>query len=312
LTELAAVLLAHADPAHLRRLVAALPDVPVFLHCDVKTNRPVFQRMVATLPPNVRLCERLPTNRDSWSLVDAELVGLRDAVRQTAARHIAVLTGADYPLVSVQQLVTDLAAWDGHSYLWNVPMPYSRWNNARHADGGLWRLQHRYLTRHGQLVYWRKVPLRWPIKRQLPAGITLRASSQWKIYAREHAEILLRIVDTRPDLVRFWSSTLLPEETFVASVLASPAVVGSLAIPPCRAQAWYVDWSPPDAHHPRWLTGSDFERLSQARRAAPISPEAAFAANGDEEKPHRKLFARKFSSEIDIRILDRIDHELRT
>src|SRR3954454_16273280 len=38
LTPLTIVILAHADPAHLKRLVSALPDTPVVLHCDARTS----------------------------------------------------------------------------------------------------------------------------------------------------------------------------------------------------------------------------------------------------------------------------------
>jgi Core-2/I-Branching enzyme len=311
-TELAAVVLAHTDPTHLKRLVASLEDVPIFLHCDAKTADDVVQQIVQGLPRRVTLCERLATSRASWSLVQAELNTLRHALRVSNARHIAVLSGTDYPLVSMEDLIDQLASWDGQSYFRNVPMPFPQWSTATYRDGGLWRVQHRFITRGkgGRVLFWRDIPLHWPGKRRIPPEVELRASSQWKIYACDHVKLLLRVVDTRPDLVRFWRSTLVPDESFAASMLGSEALLGSLAMPPCLAQAWYVTW-PDVGSHPRWLRSADFDRIAQARRAPPIQAAEAVGLQGQQIRPHRKLFARKFSTDIDTDVLDRIDAELR-
>jgi hypothetical protein len=311
MTEFAAIVLAHTDPPQLRRLVTALEDVPVFLHCDARTPRSTLQEMVTGLPRRVTLLPRLATRLSSWSLVAAELAGARAALTATGARHIAVMSGADYPLVSMQTLAEELTRWKGHSYLWNLPMPFSAWDTPRHPDGGFWRLQRRFLTRGDNVLFWREIPLRWPVPRALPEGIELRASSQWKIYARHHLERLLDVVDVRPDLVRFWRSTLVPDETFVASILASRTVMGDAAIAPCRAHAWFIRWPATDMH-PEWLRGADFDLLAEARWAAAIGPDEAFEPWAEPVRPARRLFARKFSSHVDPDVLDRIDAELRT
>lgn len=310
MTELAAVVLAHADPVHLHRLVAALEDVPVFLHCDARTSDRVHADMTSGLPGRVTLCPRRPTTLGSWSLVDAELVALRMALGRTAARHVAVLSGADYPLMSTPDLVAELARWQGESWIWNAPVPHPEWSTPRNPDGGQWRFQQRFLTRRDQIVYVRGVPLRWPGRRATPTGLTFRASTQWKVYSRHHAEALLQAVDEHPELVAFWRTTLVPEESFVASVLASEAFVGSDVLPLCAADAWYLSWPEGRAHHPRWLGTSDLPALARARRAQSVAP-AATRSSGGGVPEHRRLFARKFSSR-DHEVLERVDGELRT
>jgi Core-2/I-Branching enzyme len=310
-TELAAIVLAHADPVHLRRLVAALEDVPIVLHCDAKTPRPLFDQMVRGLPRRVTLSQRLPASLASWSLVQAELNALREILARTRADHIAVLSGSDYPLTSVDVLLQDLRGWKDRSYFRSVPLPFAQWDHHKHPDGGLWRLQSRFLTRGDQLVRFREMPLRWPIKRRLPPEVRLRASTQWKIYARAHAQLLLTVVDARPDLVRFWRTTFIPDETFAGSMLASPALVGyEAALPPCFAQPWYQEWGRP-AEHPKWLECSDFDALRAARWNPPADPAEVTDDQYVTTTPHRKLFARKFSTRVDTRVLDCIDKDLR-
>lgn len=307
MTELAAVILAHDDPVHLHRLVAALEDVPIILHCDARTAPRVFEEMTRGLPRRVTLCERIPTKLASWSLVDAELIALREALSRTRADHIAVLSGSDYPLVSMQTLIDELRLWRGRSYFRNVPVPFVGWSR-----GGMWRFEYRFLTRHNQILQVREIPLRWPIKRKVPPELTLRASSQWKIYARRHVELLLRLADTRPDLLRFWRTVYIPEESFAASVLASRALVGDDALEPCAAQAWFMRWGP-RVEHPVWLTSADFGELADARHAPSADPARVVGENraGSTITDSLKMFARKFSTGVDTGVLDRIDSELR-
>lgn len=312
MTKIAAVVLAHTDPPHLRRLVGALYDVPIFLHCDAKTPEPVFQSMTRGMPERVTVCPRIPTSLASWSLVEAELCALRAALAQTSAEHILVLSGADYPLTSMDQLTAELDRWQGRSWLWNVPMPFSSWNTPRHPDGGLWRVRHRFFTHRGQILYWRGIPLRWPVRRRVPPELTLRAASQWKIYARHHVERLLRIVDTRTDLIRFWRSTLVPDECFAASVLASPALLGADALPECPTDAWYVHWPGGMVDHPDWLGSKDFARLAALAGGAGSGVAAGGQDRAGRRQAHRTFFARKFASDRDVAVLDRIDAELRT
>ena len=304
MSELAVVILAHADPRHVRRLIGALPDVPVFLHCDAKASDAVRREMTDGLPDRVTVVPPHSASLASWSLVQPELAALRLALTNTSAQHIAVCSGADYPLMSVERLVRILDGESGKSLFSNMRIPFAPWSTARNKDGGLWRFNHRFLTRNDNVVYVRGVPLRWPVRRKIPDGLELRASSQWKIYARRHAELLLRIHDDRPDLIGFWRTTLVPEESFAASVLGSRALVGDDVLLPSEDNAWYIHWPNGNALHPSWLGPADFAELASASAGAPTS-------DGQPPPSRRALFARKFSTRVDTTVLDRIDSELR-
>lgn len=296
---LAAVVLAHADAPQVKRLVRALADVPIVLHCDARTPEPAFREMTAGLPARVRTARRIRTTVTSWSLVAAELETLRDAVRWTRAGHIAVLSGADYPLMSMDEIDLSLRTLNGRSWIHNVPFPIEDWGTPRYPDGGLWRLKYRFVTRNDQVRYVRGRPLHFPWPRTVPADLTLRGASQWKIYSRTDVLALLRLTDERPDLIRFWATTLVPDETFAASMLGSPRLMGMDALPACPSNPWYLDWQ--HTGHPHWLTTADFDRLKAARWAAPISLTEANS---------RCMFARKFRT-ADAEVLDRVDDELR-
>ena len=288
-TPLAAVVLAHGDPAQLHRLVAALEDVPVVLHVDAATPPAVHRRLVEGLPDRVVLADRLRTTRASWSLVDVELAALERVLALCDAEHVAVLSGADLPALPLATVLDDLRAWQGRSALLSLPMPYAPWSTPRMRDGGLWRLRHRFLTMRGQAVYLRDLPLFWPVPRAIPADLVPRASSEWKVYARQDVVRLLRVTRDRPDLVRFWRSTLVPDESFAASMLASPRLFGADAMPVNEIHPWVIRWAGDAAGHTRWLADDDLPDLRANAAAAPPTP------GHDPALPYRRWFARKFS-----------------
>ena len=301
----AAVVLAHADPRQVRRLIHALDEVPLVLQCDARTAPEMFESMTAQLPRRVYVNERVASAAASWSLVEAELAGLRAAVRMSQAEHIAVVSGADYPLVTSQRIAETLDAWQDRSWFWNQPMPYEAWSIPRHPDGGMWRVRFRYLTRHGHVRYVRGIPLRWPIPRSIPAGLELRAGSQWKIYCRRDVETILKVVDTSPELMRFWRTTLVPDESFAASVLASQAFSGSEPLQPMTTHPWLIRWDPVAPDHPLWLTANDLPALRDAAHAPALDPAAALAEPADGS--YQRLFARKFATARSADLLDALD-----
>jgi hypothetical protein len=305
---LAAVILAHDDPSMVRRLIAALAGVDIFLHCDRKASDSLVHEMTAGAGARVRLVPRRRTSWASWSLVEAELAGLAMALDRTAAEHLIVLSGSCYPLVSVAELEEELSHWRGLSRLRLVPLPHEAWNTPRNPDGGMWRFRRRFVSVRGQTLFVGSVPLR-TVRRTIPRELCLHASSQWKIYARKHAKLLLRVLSDRADLRRFWRSSLAPDEACAASILRSPALVGSIADELRDDLPWYIQWGDDLADHPVWLREHDFAALVAARRAPPRPPEANQSLIPPPDG-YRKLFARKFSSNARS-LLDRIDRELR-
>jgi hypothetical protein len=303
---LAAIILAHDDPAKVRRLLAALGGLEVLLHCDRRTPPHVFKEMVREAGPAVRVLPRLATTLASWSLVEAELRALRVWLETSRAEHVVVLSGGCYPLVPVSEICDELEAWSGRTRMLLNAFPYEPWGKRLNAGGGLWRVRRRFLTYRGQIVRVAGAPV--PIfNREIPRSLALRASSQWKIYARPHAAALLRVLDEHPELVRFWRTTFVPDESCAASILSSPELVGAVCDEICDDLPWYLDWSQTArGGHPRWLTAGDLPALTAAG-AAPRRPRERFVAD---RNGYRKLFARKIASS-ETALLDAIDERLR-
>ncbi len=279
--------MAHADPAHLRRLLAALDPWPVQLHVDVATPVDVHARMVEDLPPRVSLLPRIRTGWARWENVVAELAGYRAALADPSITHVLAMTGADYPLASTARAQAWFDQHPGLSFAENWAVPSPDWGG---RSGGLARLRYPHWA-------WRKHMIRVPVPRSVPPGLTLEAGSQMKVLTRAHAQAVLDFHDTRPEVVRFWQRTWCADESFVPTALAT-------AVPAWKEEhvhdvLWHIDWDHEVGapKSPRWLTVDDLPKIR--RRQA-----------GDGDRLPR-LFARKFSSDVDHAVLDVIDVELR-
>lgn len=280
----AAVVIAHDKPRQLRRLIDAIDPMPVFLHVDANTPAALYEQMTADLPERVRL---LPRQRCGWAtygVLAAELQGYRAALEHTDAAHIALLSGADYPLASTRHIEAALAARAGRSFVEFFRLPQRRWPPLAGYD--------RFYFRNWP---WRRRRLLLPIPRRVPAGLRPAGGSPSKILARGHAERLLAVLDARPEIERFFRRAWAPDEVLVPTVLTSPAVspgwenevAGS-------APAFFIDWGVIPKKNPPWLGPADFDRIAQAARRT--------------DSP--ALFARKFADDAD-EITGRIDAELR-
>ncbi len=280
----AVVIVAHDKPRHLHRLMAALDPLPVFLHVDATTAEPLFAEMVADLPDRVTVLPRISAGWAQFGVLEAELSGYRAALAATDARHVIMATGADYPLAPTARIIETLAAHPERSWSETRPLPIPEWGLARGYD--------RFLL--PQRV-WRRHRLALPLPRRVPRGVTPGGGAQTKILTRRHVEIILGVVDERPDLVDFFRTCWTPDEVMIPSILVTdsfganwPAEVSTYPHP------WFISWGTTRSKNPRWLELSDLDDICRAARRS--------------ESP--ALFARKFSEESGA-LTDAIDGRLR-
>lgn len=285
--EVAAVILAFQDPPQLKRLVTALGDIDIFVHCDVRTPPDVFADMQRGMPDRVRWLARRPTPWASWGQFEASLDGMRRTLAETSASHVAMVTGTDYPLSTSKALHRVIADRVGdRSVLPYRILPYEQWGRS----GGMDRFRYRHRP-------WRKRMLRLPIPRRIPDGLTPAGSSSSVLLCRRHVETVVSVEQRRPDVQRFFRTVWSPEETFTATVLASPELGGNPSELICQS-LWFINWTK-GRKSPPFLTSEDFPAVS-----------AAAARDRHDPTQLPALFARKFNTHQSAELLDRIDVEL--
>lgn len=280
----AVVVVAHDKPRQLHRLIAALDPLPVFLHVDANTPDEVHRAMVNGLPDRVELLPRLRAGWARFEVLEAEVAGYRAALSATDAEHIVLLTGADYPLAPVSTICAELAALGGLSSgdMWSVPSPH--WG----VLGGYDRFWFRQRP-------WRQHRLALLVPpRRVPRGLEPHGGSQSKVLSRRHAQIVVGVWDSRPDLVHFFRRAWTPDEVFIPTVLNSPRFADWGTEAESGPHRWVIEWPPGRAKNPRWLGVDDLDLLRRARTR--------------EQSP--AWFARKFAEDSDD-LVALVDEQLR-
>jgi Core-2/I-Branching enzyme len=286
LTGPAFVVLAHKRPAQVARLAARLAPHPVYLHVDDAVSDDGYAAFAAAVPENVRLLPRHRSGWASWGLVAAALEGVRAALASGPPSHVMLLSGQDYPLRSAEAIGAFFAAHPETSFLPHWPLPSRMWGRF----GGMDRLRVPQRPVRG-----RRVAL--PLPRRLPRGIRPYGGSMYWALTGDAAQQLLDACARRPDLVRFYRSTWIPDEMFVPTVVMNSAAArGQVA----DEALTYIRWPDPGGRHPALLDTTELDAL----RAAAAGPSDVGG------RSRAKLFARKFDQAAAPEILDRLDESL--
>lgn len=289
------LILSHRNPHQVlrlaRRLIADDPRARVAIHHD------------AAAPPlgatgDARILTVLDPVRVAWgdmSVVTALLHSLQwIAERGIPYRWLALLSGQDYPIGRLDDYLDRLDAGDADGYIEHRPAA------ALHAteNDGRYFFDHRRLPEAVRPIVRRA----WRAN-ELFSGVRLTASragcfagtrsgapfdadlqcyrgSFWWTLSRPCVDYLRMFVTSRPDIVSAFARKLVPDESFVHSILAS-------------AQRFAL--CNDDQRHIVWPAGHDG------------SPKVLLAADYDAIVSSGKMLARKFDPAADGSILDRLD-----
>lgn len=240
------LILAHGQPAQLGRLVTRLsaPGVRCYLHIDANTDSATFEAIKSAMPATaaVTFISRRPCRWGGFSLVAATLDLLR-AARKDGFDWAVLLSGADYPVKTPAQISTffaetaaagfiDIRSQDQFDvrYRWQAFFPESL--NGSRVGKALQKLQ-RGLNRLG-------------MRRQMPAPLNqIWAGSQWWCLSAAACTALIDFVEQHPQVVKFFESTLVPDEMFVQTVLMATPIAQQLATHNLHALRWQQEaWSP--------------------------------------------------------------------
>lgn len=282
--ELACVLLTHADPAQVHRLIEALDEFPIYLHVDARADDEMFGALTSDLPDRAHVLPRHPTAWATWGAVEAEIEGYRAALAEPGITHIALLSGADYPTSSVAEIRQLLRDHRGVSLGPVADLPYSEWGRS----GGFDRLRYRHWAMGKRM-------LRLPIPRRLPRDVRFAGGSSSKILAVEHARALVETYDAHPELAEFWRRSWSSDETFVNSILNTERFVPGWRDHHVNSPLWWINWAGARKKSPPFVQ-LEFLPSLLARRF-------------DDDQPLPFLFARKFSTTVSGPVMDALDRE---
>ena len=275
--KIAHVILAHAYPEQLKRLVDKLshPGADCYIHIDAKSNAAAFS--ILQKMPNVHFIQkRVKITWGSYSIVQATLNSFEEIVASGIQyNYVNLLSGQDYPLNEASFIHQYFALHHGKQFMEFYSI-YNTWQEAipRVAKYHLVSYDMRGKYKLEQVVN-KLMP-----ERRMPKGLEPVGRSQWFTITLSAVRYILYYLHDYPEVVRFFKLTWAPDEFIFQTILYNSDLRGDMVNDNLR----YIDWS--DAkERPKTLTMEDAPALEQSSC----------------------LFARKINMQIDKRLFDTID-----
>jgi hypothetical protein len=225
MAKIAFILLCHKDPraviAQARRLTA--PGDFVAIHFDRNASDAAHAEIVEALRDNpgvVFAPRRIRCGWGEWSLVEATLVTLRAAAAAfPKASHFYLVSGDCMPTKSARWMHDFLDEKDG-DFIESFDFFTSGWIKTGFCEERL-VYRHWFNERRRRRLFYAAFGLqkRLGLKRRIPADLQMMIGSQWWCLRRPTIEKVLGFIDRRRDVLRFFRTTWIPDESFFQTLV---------------------------------------------------------------------------------------------
>ena len=224
MARIAFILLCHKDPEGIIRQVRQLTEAGdcVAIHFDARAPRAAFERLAQAFDddPAVAFAERVKCGWGEWSLVQGTLNAIEAARAAFAdATHFYMLSGDCMPIKTAEYTHALLDA-EPADYIESFDYFTSGWIKTGLREERL-IYRHYFNERANKALFYAAMSAqqRLGLRRAPPADLRMRIGSQWWCLRRETIEAVLRLVADRHDIVRFFRTTWIPDETFFQTLV---------------------------------------------------------------------------------------------
>jgi hypothetical protein len=225
MARIAYILLSHKDPegiiAQAQRLTAAGDFIAI--HFDARSKREDYEKIRAALATNPAVTfaqRRVKCGWGEWSLVDASLQAIKAAVEAfPRATHFYMLSGDCMPIKSAE-FAHDFLDREDVDYIESVDFFNSDWIKTGIKEERL-IYRHVFNERTQKTWFYRSMNLqrRLGLTRKVPHDLQIMIGSQWWCLRRRTVEWVLEFCARRRDVMRFFRTTWIPDETFFQTIV---------------------------------------------------------------------------------------------
>jgi hypothetical protein len=225
MARIAYILLCHKDPegiiAQAERLTAVGDYIAI--HFDARAKAADFDKIHAALASNANVTfakRRVKCGWGEWSLVEATLQAVA-AANDTFPRatHFYMLSGDCMPIKSAEFAHAFLDR-DDVDYVESFDFFNSDWIKTGIKEERL-IYRHFFNERSHKALFYASMRLqdRLKLARKVPADIGMQIGSQWWCLRRRTVEWVLDFCKKRSDVMRFFRTTWIPDETFFQTLV---------------------------------------------------------------------------------------------
>lgn len=219
------IILGHQHPDHISAITRHLLDAKqsVVIHYDTKSSEEEYRYLVNkyTQVVNVHFTPRVSVEWGTWSLVRATLNALETIkAKQIQPDYVYLLSGNDYPIRPVNELIQYLDRNKGMEFIENWPADTVKWVASDKQRG-------RYLYRHPisskkstyifSLFYQFQRLL--GLKRPFVNGYTPYIGSQWWALTWDSCQKVLELARNDRKIKRFFKGVHVPDELFFQTLV---------------------------------------------------------------------------------------------
>ena len=224
MAKIAYIMLCHKDPAAIISQAVQLTAKGDFLaiHLDARSGTEAFNQVKTALKdnPSVIFAKREKCGWGEWSLVQATLNALQAADKAfPQATHFYMVSGDCMPIKSAEYAHAFLDA-DSIDYIEAFDYFNSGWIKTGMQEERLIYRHYINERKHKWLFYAAMdVQKKLGLQRKIPAELEMMIGSQWWCLRRRTVEKILLFLRKRRDIVRFFRTTWIPDETFFQTLV---------------------------------------------------------------------------------------------
>lgn len=226
MVRIAFVLLCHKDVEGVISQAEGLTAAGdcIAIHFDARARAADYTRLRAALADNPRVtfaARRVKCGWGEWSLVEATLEAVKAAYRAfPEATHFYMLSGDCMPVKSAE-FARDLLAAEDADYIEAFDFRTSGWIRTGLREERL-IYRHYFNERGNKRAFYAAMNLqKWlGLERRPPADIQVMIGSQWWCLRRQTIAEVLDFTRSRPDVLRFFRTTWIPDETYFQTLVA--------------------------------------------------------------------------------------------
>lgn len=225
MARIAYILLCHKDPEAIIKQAQSLTATGdyISIHFDARAKPEHYKQITTELEnnPNVAFAhKRIKCGWGEWSLVEATLYAVETAVEKfPRATHFYMVSG-DCMVIKSSEYIHNFL--DDHDVDFIESFDYfeSDWIKTGWKEE---RLIYRHIfnerTQKRRFYTSFKLQRYFDITREVPADIQVMIGSQWWCLRRQTIEAVLHFTQQRRDVMRFFRTTWIPDETFFQTIV---------------------------------------------------------------------------------------------
>lgn len=225
MAKIAYILLCHKDPESIINQAERLTAMGDYMsiHFDARANSADYSKLRTALRdnPNVTFArKRVKCGWGEWSLVEATLRAVEAAVDQfPRASHFYMVSG-DCMVIKTSEYIHQFLDDDDCDYIESFDFMESGWIKTGIKEERLIFRHWLNERKHKWLFYTSlKMQRSLGLKRDVPQDLQIMIGSQWWCLRRRTIEWVLDFTRKRKDVMRFFRTTWIPDETFFQTIV---------------------------------------------------------------------------------------------